>query len=193
MVRENPARGREEGTQGAVAILRREKRSKVSYLKTQIQWILFYENVKNCDWTLRRDTPEILRMHFSWAKVLGARFWGTTTWGNLTTSRLYQQSSAEFGEKICKFKPNITPRFFLLWRRQREKIVCLLCIRELNAQCWARRSELGYNGYFEKVQNPICDLPRLGTVQINEWAQVFVDDFDLFATVQLLDKTPAFQ
>ena len=30
--------------------------------------------------------------------------WGTTTWQNLTTSRLYQQSSVEFGEKICQLK-----------------------------------------------------------------------------------------
>ena len=41
------------------------------------------------------------------------------------------------------------------------------------------------------VQNPICDLPRPGTVQINEDAQVCVHDFDLFATVQLLDAAPA--
>ena len=31
-----------------------------------------------------------------------------------------------------------------------------------------RRCELRYNGYFEKVQNPINDLPRLGAVHINE-------------------------
>ena len=48
-----------------------------------------------------------------------------------------------------------------------------------------------YNGYFEKVQNPISDLPRPETVQINEYAQVFVHDLYLFATVQLLDETLA--
>ena len=31
-----------------------------------------------------------------------------------------------------------------------------------------RRIELRYNGYFEKVQNSTCDLPRPGAVQINE-------------------------
>ena len=30
------------------------------------------------------------------------------------------------------------------------------------------RLELRYNGYFERVQNPISDLPRPGTVQINK-------------------------
>ena len=98
-----------------------KKTSKVVYLKTQRQWILFYGKLKNWDWTLRRDTPEIPRMHLvqnwiwerkrqsgggipkrwtSWAKSLRARFWGTTTWGNVTTSRLYQQSSVEFAEKL---------------------------------------------------------------------------------------------
>ena len=40
-----------------------KKRSTVVYLTTQIQWILFFGQLKNWDWTLRRDTPEILRMH----------------------------------------------------------------------------------------------------------------------------------
>ena len=35
----------------------------------------------------------------SCAKSLRAQFGGTTTWWNLTTSRLYQQSSVEFGGK----------------------------------------------------------------------------------------------
>ena len=67
------------------------------------------------------------------AKSLRAQFGGTTTWGNLTTSRLYQQSSVEFGEKICKLKPNIKPRLILLKAPETQKRVCLLCIREL--QC----------------------------------------------------------
>ena len=51
-------------------------------------------------------------------------------------------------------------------------------------------SKLRYNGYFEKVQTPISDLPQPGAVQINEQAQVFVHDLDLFVTEQLLDETP---
>ena len=42
-----------------------------------------------------------------------------------------------------------------------------------------------------RSKKPTCDLPQPGAVQINEQAQVFVHDFDLFATVQLLDEAPA--
>ena len=35
----------------------------------------------------------------------------------------------------------------------------------------------------------MSDLPQPGAVQINEYAQVFVHDLDLFVTVQLLDET----
>ena len=41
-----------------------------------------------------------------------------------------------------------------------------------------------------RFKNPICDLPRPETVQINEHAQVFVHDLNLFTTVHLLDETP---
>ena len=41
----------------------KKKKSKVVYLKTQRQRILFYGKLENWDWTLRRDTPEIFRMH----------------------------------------------------------------------------------------------------------------------------------
>ena len=173
MVRATSARGREEGPQGAVAILRRKK-SKVVYLETQIQWILFFGRLKNWDWTLRRDTPEILRMHLvqNWIRERKRKsggiiqkgephernpcalvFWGTTTWGNLTTSRLYQQSSVEFGEKIRKLKPNIKLSFILPWRRQRHRRSYVHCVfGSVNAQCWAKRIELRHNRYFEKVQ-----------------------------------------
>ena len=97
------------------------------------------------------------------SEILARPVWGTTTWGNVTTSRLYQQSSVEFGEKICKLKPKIKLRFILLWRRQRHRRSYVYCVfGSFNAQCWARRLELRYNGYFEKVQNTICDLPRPG-------------------------------
>ena len=54
-----------------------------------------------------------------------------------------------------------------------------------------RRFQLRYNGYFDKVQNSISDSPRPGSVLINEEAQVYVKDLDLFITVQLLEETPA--
>ena len=63
MVRSNvSARSREEGTQGAVAILR-EKRVKVVYLETQIEWILFYGKLENEIERFGGTHPEILRMH----------------------------------------------------------------------------------------------------------------------------------
>ena len=58
MVRRNPARGREKKVLKEQLLFQGEKkRSKVVYVKTQIQWILFYGKLKNWDWTLRRDTP----------------------------------------------------------------------------------------------------------------------------------------
>ena len=112
MVRSNlSARSRKEGNQGAVAILR-EERSKVVYLKTQIQWILFYGKLENADWTLRRDTPwnsgdaPGAKLQFGKEKdnlealskkvnlvseILARPVLRRNTWGNLTTSRLWQQ------------------------------------------------------------------------------------------------------
>ena len=125
-------------------------------LKTQIQWIPVHGNLKNWDWTLPRETPEIPRMHMvqnrirerkrailrhypnrwiSWAKSLRAWRGGTTTWGNFTTSKLYLQSSVEFCEKIYKLKPKITT-FHSLVKTRETQIVCLLCIRD--AQCGVR-------------------------------------------------------
>ena len=166
------ARSRKEGTQGAVAILR--KKSKVVYLKTQIRWILCYGKLKNWDWTLLRDTPEILRMHLVqiWTRERKWQSGGIIQKGephernpcapgseeqppeeNLMTSRLWQQSSVELGENICKLKPNIKLRFILLWRRQKHRRSNVYGVfGRFNAQCWARRIELRYNGYFEKVQ-----------------------------------------
>ena len=130
-----------------------KEESKVVYLKTQIQWILFYGKLKKWDWTLRdtawhsQDAPDArlnsgkkkaIWRHYpkrrtSWAKSWRAQFGGTTTWGNLTTSRLYQQSSEELGEKVRKLKPKTTTFYSLVKAPQTQKIVCLLWIREL--QC----------------------------------------------------------
>ena len=115
------ARGREKKVlKEQLLFWRKKKTSKVVHLKIQIQWIQFCGKLENWDWTLRRDTPEILRMQLvqncirerkratwrqypkrwtSWAKSLRARFWAVNTWGNRTTSRLWQQGSVEFGEK----------------------------------------------------------------------------------------------
>ena len=96
----------EEGTQGAVPIPRK-KTSKVMYLKTQIQWILFYGKLAH---------HEILRMHL------------VRNWGHLTTSRLWQQSSVELGDKTCELKPNIKLQFILLWTRSRQRSSYVYCV-----------------------------------------------------------------
>ena len=58
-----------------------------------------------------------------------------------------------------------TLNYVLVKAPETQKIVCLLCIREL--QCTTLCKEMR-NGNFEKVQQPISDLPQTGAVQINE-------------------------
>ena len=96
---QKPQREVETRRYSRISCYSENKTSKVVYLKSRIQWILFCGKLKNWDWTLLRDTPEILRMHLvqdwtrkrqiqsggiipkrwtSWAKSLRAWFWGTT-------------------------------------------------------------------------------------------------------------------
>ena len=57
-VKGNPARVRKKrGFSRSSCFSEKKKRSKVVYLKTQIQRNLFHGKLKNWDWTLRRDTP----------------------------------------------------------------------------------------------------------------------------------------
>ena len=58
-------------------------------------------------------------------------------------------------------------RFILLWRRQRHRrsYVCK-GFGSFSAQYWARRFELRFNGYFEKVQKTHKRLTATGAVQI---------------------------
>ena len=143
-VRSNLSAGsRKESTQGTVDILRRT-RSKVVYLRIQIQWIVFHGKLEIWDWTLRRDAREILRITWykidfgkekraiwkqypkrwtSWAKSLLERFWGMNTWGNLMTSRLWQQVSVEFGEKCTMLSKRDSCSEWIL-RREGPKTLC---------------------------------------------------------------------
>ena len=102
----------------------RKKTSKVVYVKTQIQWILFYGKLKNWDWTLRQDTSknsqdalgtklnsgkekgnlELSKKVNLMSEILARQVLRRNTWGHLTTSKLYPQSSVEFDEKIYKLK-----------------------------------------------------------------------------------------
>ena len=148
------ARGREKKVLKDKLLFWGKKESKVLYLKTQIPWMLSSTESWRIGIERFGTHHEILRMHLvqdwirerkkqsggiiqkgwtSWAKSLRAQFGGTTTWGNLTTSRLYQQRSVEFGEKICKLKPKTTTFYSPVKAPETQKIVCLLWIREL--QC----------------------------------------------------------
>ena len=211
MVRSNlSSRSRKECTQGVSCCSERKKkkrpRSKVVCLKKQIQWILFTGKLKNWDWTLRQETPEMLRMHVvqNWirerkgqsggiiqkgephernlcAQFLERNTWGTSLQTDCTSKVAWKASSSWTSTYVL----------FSLWRRQRHRSVNVYCVfGSFNAQYWAKRIEVRYNGYFEKVQNPLSDLPQPGVVQINELAPVFVHDLDLFATVQKLHETP---
>ena len=73
MVRSNlSASSRKEGTQGAVAILKKKKKeSKVVYLKTQIQWILCYGKLENEIERFGGTHHEILGMHLVFGKEKG--------------------------------------------------------------------------------------------------------------------------
>ena len=110
----------------------------------------------------------------------------------LATSRLYQQSSVEFGEKIRKLKPKTTTIHSPVKAPETRKIVCLLWIREL--QCtMPEQGELSSDTLdtLRRSKTPHATNRDQVAVQINEYAPVFVHDLDLFATVQLLDKTQA--
>ena len=114
------ARGREKKVLKEQLLFWGKKESKVVYLETQIQWILFYGKLENEIERFGGTHPEILRMHLvrikfrerkgqsggiiqkrwtSWAKSLRAQFLRNNTWGYLTVSILWQQSSVELGEK----------------------------------------------------------------------------------------------
>ena len=105
----------------------------------------------------------------SWAKSLRAWFWGTTTWGNLTTSRLYQQSSVEFGEKICKLE--IEDNYVLFTSEGARDTEYRMVVMDSGASMHnaeQRRFWLRYNWYFERGPKPHKRLTATGEVQINE-------------------------
>ena len=110
IVRRNPANRRKVRVVKEQLRFWKRERSKVVYLKIQIQRSLFCGKLGKRDWTLRRVTSSnsgkksaISRRYpkrwTSWAKSLRAEVWGKNTWRNLTTRRARPQSSMEFGEK----------------------------------------------------------------------------------------------
>ena len=151
MVRGNPARGRKEGThlllfwkkkrnvQGCVSL----DSDPMNSIPLRVEELGLGASAGNT-WNsqdalgakLNSGNKKAIWRHYptrwtSRAKSLRARFWGTTTWGNLTTSRLYQQSSVEFGETYESLKPKTATFYSLVKAPETQKIVCLLWIREL--------------------------------------------------------------
>ena len=190
MVRATSSRGRDEDTPGSVAILNEKKKVQgcVSLDSDPMNSVqrkaeeLGLNASTGHTWNsqdapgakLISGTKKGIWRHYSkrwtsWAKSLRAQFGGTTTWGNLTTSRLYQQSSVDFVEETRKLKPNIKLLVILLWRRQRQKIVCLKCIRELQCSMLSKENWAQIQWIlWKRSKNAICDSPRPGRVQINE-------------------------
>ena len=134
----------------------KKKRSKVVYLKIQIQWILSCGKLENWDWTLRRwHNWKIFRMHPG-AKLNSGKkrqSGGIIQKGEphernpcallIFRNKHPEETSRQAGctSKVAwnlarKYASSSRRqlRFILLWRRQRHiKRVCLLWIREL--QC----------------------------------------------------------
>ena len=180
MVSATTARGREEGTHGAAAILK--EKNVQCCLETQHQWILFNGNLKNWVWTLRRDTPEILRMQLGQKWIL-ERKWqsGGIIWGcelherNLCAPRSEEQPLEEtsrqadwtskaawnLARNFFKLKPEDKTTFYSLVKApERQYVYC--ASGSFNAQCWASWLELRYNGHFEKVWNHHVRLTATG-------------------------------
>ena len=82
------------------------------------------------------------------------------TWGQAgCTSKV----AWNLARKYASSKPNVQLRFILLWMRQRHRRWYVYCVfGSFNAQCWTRRFELRYNGYFETVQKPHMRLTATG-------------------------------
>ena len=177
----NPARGREKKELKDQLLFWGKKSPRLCISKMQIKWSLFYGKLKNLDWPLQRDIPEILRMHMvqNWlrerkreskkvilmSEILARPVLRRNTWWNLTTSRLYQQGRVEFGEKYASTTRRQLLFFSCGGARDTEDRIFVLDSGASMHNSEQRRFELRYNGYFEKVQNSISDLPRSGTVQ----------------------------
>ena len=153
------ARGRRRRYSRNRCYLEKKRRSKVVYLRLRSNAFFSMKSWRIGTERFGGTHLKILRMHLvqNWIRERKRQSGGIIQKGephernlcapgfeeqpleeNLTTSRLYQQSSVEFGDKICK--PNIKLRIILLWRCQRQKIACLLCIREL--QCTMLSKEI---------------------------------------------------
>ena len=136
--KETSARVRkEEGTQGAVAIVRRKKRPRLCISRLRSNEFYSTESGRIETERFGGTHHEILGMHLvrikirerkgqsvriiqkrrtSWAKSLRAQFWGTNTWGNLTSAHKRGRTSFvhDFGLFVTVRLLGETPAVLLL-------------------------------------------------------------------------------
>ena len=79
-----------------------------SYTESESEMSLISRSFLQGEWSSAKEAKGNLealskKVNFI-SEILARPVLRRNTWGNLTTSRLYQQSSEEFGEKICKLK-----------------------------------------------------------------------------------------
>ena len=194
---------------------KKKKTSKIVYLKAQIQWILFCGKLKNWDWMLRRDTPEILRMHLvrNWIRERERQSGGIIQNGepherNPCAPGFEEQPPEEtsrqagctskvawnLGRKIWKLKAEDNATFYISCgkkRRQRHRR-SFFCygFGSFNAQCWAMDILAQIQWILWEGPKRHKRLTAIGDRANKRVSVSFVHDFDLFVTVQLLDETP---
>ena len=181
MVRRNRERARERKVLKEQLLFWGKKRSKVVYLKTQIQWILFFRKARE----IGLNASAGHTMKFSGC-----------TWYETKNSERKGQS----GGSIQKGEPH-------------ERNPCASSFEERTLEETSRQEDCDHKAAWNlarkthmlskrdlssdrmdtlrrRSRNPMTVLTATGKVQINEDAQVFVRDLDLFVTVRFLDETP---
>ena len=136
--------------------------------------------LENWDWTLRRDTP------WNYQDALGTK---TKIRERRGQSGIIQKRWTSWAKSLrVRFEERTLEKTLTtnsLWQQSSVEF------GEKNAYAEQERLKLRWNGYIEKVEKPFTVLTATGEVEINEDAQVFVHDLDLFVTVRLLAETPA--
>ena len=134
------------------------KRSKVVYLKIQIQWIPIYGKLENWDWTIRRDTPwnsqdapgtklnsgkekAIWRHYPKWAKSLSVQFLMNNHLRKPHNKQIVTSKVAwKLARKYASSKPKITS-FFFFCEGARHTEDCICCgFGSFNAQHSAKEN-----------------------------------------------------
>ena len=141
-------------------------------------------------WTLRRDTPEILRMHLVQTEFGKGK-------GNLEAlskkvNLMSEILARPIRRNIHLRKPEVAwnlarkyassnrrqLRFILLWKRERHRRSYVYCVfGSFNAQCWARTFELRFSGYFEKVLAQDADIHMSGKRRTSTIDQKWEDNY----------------